>query len=115
MSQAAVAFDRALSTILESVQAGVAVVASCLPILPPVLKKVVCGSMEWSIPRSDPRGASPSGPVVWMQTIGGREIALTGSKAPLDYLSPKQMRPDGNAGGESTGRDSLELGHISCI
>lgn len=115
MSQAAVTFDRALSTIFGSVQAGVAVVASCLPILPPVFKKVVCGSIDWSVPRSDPQGASPSGPVVWMQTIGGRKIALSCSKATLDYLSPMKERPNDNAGGESTGRDSLELRQISYI
>lgn len=50
-----------------------------------------------------------------VQTIGGTKIGLTGSKAPLEYLGPINIRPDGNAGGESTGRGSLGLGHISYI
>lgn len=115
MSQAAVAFNRALSTILQSVQAGVAVVTSCLPILPPIFRKWVYCSLDWSAPRRDSRVASSSGPVVWMQTIGGRKVAFTDSGVCVDYMSRLKVRPNGNAGSESTGQDSLELEHISYV
>lgn len=114
MSLADVTFNRALSVVLGSVEAGVAIVASCLPILPPVFKKLVYGSIEGPASKRGPRGAPPSGPVVWIETIGGGKIAVTGSKVPVNYNSPVKVRPNGKTSGESE-HDSLELEHISHV
>lgn len=102
---------------MESTQDGVAIFAACLPILPPAIKHMLRGSTKASFARRNTQQLSRvRGALVWIRTIGGRRIAITGSGASADYIGLfAGPRHNDGARSDNVGEDSLEIGRVEDV